>query len=246
MVLGRRQKFLPQHLLQWPTRLQRLGRAGGQGINALAHAAHFFLHQVQQLLGQRAIARLLAQLLHGVAHGRQAGAVAFGQAVQHAVALMLLGKALRHIVQQQHKARQRPALLVLLGQDGGHLHAQPLARGGVGDKLRHGPARAPGQALANGVQRMLHQAPVQQRIHRAAHADHRALVGRAQLGAGAVVVQQDAAIQVAHQHRLLQLGNQGGQAVFLLLHPHAGLLHLLGHVLAQAVALGGQGLHLLG
>ena len=33
------------------------------------------------------------------------------------------------------------------------------------------------------------------------------------------------------------------EADYLLIH---GLLHLLGHVLAQAVALGGQGLHLLG
>ena len=67
-----------------------------------------------------------------------------------------------------------------------------------------------------------HLVAVEQREHRAAEAERRVVAMATRLrwrkqGGGARVVQQDAAVGIAHQHALRKLRHQGGEAVALFL-----------------------------
>ena len=91
---------------------------------------------------------------------------------------------------------------------------------------------------------MRHQPAVEHGVDRAAETDRlnaadrqRGVDQRAKLQPGAAVVEQHAAVQVAHHHALRQLGHQRGQPAALLLDAAAGFAHLAVHVAAQAGAL---------
>ena len=168
-------------------------------------------------------------------HGTQTGAVALGHAVQHVVTLLLFDKTVGDVLQQQHEATERwhrvgpcgpRGAAAFCGQHRRHLYAQQAPLLGVGHELASGIDRRTLQALLHAVQGMVQQRAIEQTVHRAANAHG----PRPPLRPGQVVAQQDAPIQVAHQDRLLQLGQQGGQMLFFLLHAAAGTTHFFLHV----------------
>ena len=94
------------------------------------------------------------------------------------------------------------------------------------------------------LQRVGDELAVEHRVDRAAQADQLGAVGqlrrvrqRPELVARALVVEQDAAVEVAHDDALRQLGHQRGQAAALLLDAPAGLGDLGRDVAAQPFAL---------
>jgi len=175
--------------------------------------------------------------LHGGLQVGQGAAAAFGHAVQQLVAQRLLLELARDVVEHQHEASQhRPGHV----EHRRHLHPQQLPVAGGGDELR----RSARHALADGVQRMVHQRPVEHGVDRASQADRCRAVGQAhrlgqgpELQARAVVVQQHPAVQVADHDTLRELGHQRCQAPALLVDLLADQLHLALHVVLQDAAL---------
>ena len=113
-------------------------------------------------------------------------------------------------------------------------------------------------ALLDGVERMRDQVALEDTVDRAPEADQLTAAGhagrlgeRAELRARAVVVEQHAAVEVAHHHALRQLGHQRREAILLELDRLLGAPDLGRDVAHQLVALAGelvhrqrQGLHL--
>ena len=174
--------------------------------------------------------------------------------MQHAVALGLVGEVARDVLQHQHEPGQRGAVAARVDRaHRRHLHPQQLAGAGAGDELRRRMRGTARQPLLHALQRMRHQGAVEHGVDRPAQAQQLGAAGQrrcagqgAELGARAAVVEQDAAVQVAHHHALRQLGHQRGQAVALLLDAAAGFAHLGRDVGAQRVALAGELAHGLG
>ncbi len=144
----------------------------------------------------------------------------------------------------------RAAGIAFASRDGPHrrqLHAQQLPAAAVRDELRRRRRHAALQPLLHALERMRDELPVEHRVDRAAEADQLGAAGqrrrvrqRPELPARALVVEQDAAVEVAHHHRLRQLRHQRGEPAALLLDVAAGLAHGLVHALAQRAALAQQ------
>ena len=131
----------------------------------------------------------------------------------------------------------------------GHLHAQQPAGRRAGDELRRRAGRAIAHALADALERVGDQRPVEDGVDRAAEADQLGAAGRPgrarpgpELGPGAAVVEQDRAFEVADHDALGQLGHQRRQAAALGLDAAAGQGDLLCDVLLQLRALAQQGI----
>ncbi len=249
-----------EHVLERPARLQRLGAACRHRAHLLAQAAGFLAHHLQQPRARLGVDVGQVERLHRRLQVAERRTAALGQLVQQAVALRFGGEVVRDVVEQQHEAGECSLEvgsldagslvaggLVVGGLDGAHrrqLHAQQLAALRAGDELGRRMRDAALQALLHGFERMRHQRAVEDRVDRAAEAEQLGAVGErrrarqgTELGARAAVVQQDAAVEVAHHHALRELGHQRRQALALLLDAAAGLLHLRGDVGAQGAAL---------
>ena len=234
------------HVFQRPTRLQTLGAARSKVGHTLCHAAHLIADDRQKALAHGRFQIGKRQHVHRRLQVGQRGAAAFGQAVQQLALLGIGFHAGGHVVQHQHKAGNGGSRLGL-GAHRRHLHPQQLPAQRRSDQLRCGPGIATRHGLLNALKGMRQDFGLQHRVDRAANADQlRAfhclrLCGQFPKSLPcALVVEQDAARRVAHQHALLQLGHQRGEAVFFILHMAAGLRHLGGHVSAQCIALGRQ------
>jgi hypothetical protein len=77
--------------------------------DAPAHGADLVAHHAQEALAHGGVQVGKSQHLHRRLKVGQRRAAAFGQAVQHAVALGLLGEVARDVVQHQHEAGQHGA-----------------------------------------------------------------------------------------------------------------------------------------
>ena len=167
--------------------------------------------------------------------------------MQHLVTQVLFFKSARHVVQHQDKALNTGTTRALHVAHRGHLHFKQLPGLGGGDKLGGRAACPANDALLNAVQRMRHQLPVKHGINgtpdthqlRSAR-QSRGLRQCLELQPRAVVIENDATVQIAHHHALCQFGHQRSQPVFFLLHTQAGLLDLHCHVFPQGIALRGQ------
>ena len=126
----------------------------------------------------------------------------------------------------------------------GHLHPQQLPARGAGDELRRRLGGAGLYAPADRLERVADERAVEHRVDRTAQADQLGAARcerrgrqRAELLACALVVKQDAAVEIAHQHALGQLGHQRREPAALQFDAVAGLRDLLGDVVLQARAL---------
>ena len=148
----------------------------------------------------------------------------------------LLGEVARDVVEHQHEAVQR-RVAGRLGADRAHrrhLHAQQLPGARAGDELRRRVRHAALQPLLDALERVRDQLAVEHRVDRAAEPDQLAAVGeravrssrRTKLQARAVVVEQDATVEVADDDALRQLGHQRREPAALLLDLAAGFLRL--------------------
>ena len=170
-------------------------------------------------------------------------AAAFGQPEQQAVALRILLEVARDVVQHQHEAADRTVAVVAAAHRR-HLRAQQLAGARGGDELRRRAGDAALHALADVLQRVGDQLAVEHGVDRAAEADQFGAVGqtrrvgqRTELQPRAIVVEQDATVQIAHDDRLRQFRHQRGQTAAFLFDVAAGGAHLFGDVGAQPRAL---------
>ena len=100
--------------------------------------------------------------------------------------------------------------------------------------------RTPQHALLDVLQRVRHQLAIEHAIDGAPQPDQFGPAGdhgrgrqRAKLEAGPVVVQDDAPIQIAHDHALRELRHERRQTALLQLDVLAGLFHTLVHIAAQ-------------
>ncbi len=252
-----RHQVCAAHVLHRPAGFQACGCLLRQGLYLLAQCGGLLTHHAQEAGAHIGLqVREVQHVERGLQIG-QCAAAAFGHAVQQLVAQRLLLEVACQVVQQQHEAAEhrRPAgsgfrldgAFVRLVQHRGDLHAQQLAVARGGDELRRGVGRTAIDPATDRVQRMAHQGCVEHGMNRAAQSNHTGAVGqRRGVGQGlvlqprAIVVQQDAAVQVAHHHALLQLGHQGCQPAAFALDLLAGLLHLLPDIVLQPVALGCQ------
>ena len=175
--------------------------------------------------------------------------------MQQLAARRLFLEAARDVVEHEHEAAKPVGLRFVLAGivHGRHLHPQQLAAARGGDELRRRLLRPPRPPVADALQRMRHQALVEHGVDGAPDADQLGAAGqlrrirqRAELHARALVVEQDAAVAVAHHHALRQLRHQRRQPVALQPHAGAGTRHLGRHVGAQRIALRGQCVHRVG
>ena len=117
-----------------------------------------------------------------------------------------------------------------------------MAGGRAGHEAPRGAGRAAGDALLDGLERVGDQRAVDDAMDRAAEADQLRPARRrarepAEELAGAFVVEQDPAVEVADHHALVELGHQRAELVALLGHVPARLGHQPGHVLLQRAPL---------
>ena len=232
-----------QHVLQRPAGLDVLRAARGQLLDAPGHRPGLVAHDSQEALARRGVEVGVVEHFHRRLQVAQRCAAAFGQALQQ---LVLRGVALvvaRDVVQHQHEAAQgRVGSLAVAHR--GHLRAQQLPALGDGDELRRRRGRTALQPLLDAFQRVRHELTVEHGVDAAAQADELGAAGqrrgvrqRLELQPRAVVVEQHATVEVAHDHALRELAHQRGEAGTLPLDAAAGQCHLLRHVLPQAVAL---------
>ena len=149
------------------------------------------------------------------------------------------------VLDGQHVAGH-PFPAVAAGQHGHHLNAQQLPAAQGRDEVRH-CALAGGEALPNDILGMLDLTLLENREDRATQPDQcaagnrrRPLGQRLELQPCAVVVEEDAAVQIAHHDSLRQLGHEGGQPVLLLLDGGLGRSDLRIDVIHQRITLLGQ------
>ena len=109
-------------------------------------------------------------------------------------------------------------------EDGREVHAQELCAGG-GDEARDGGRRRLREARLHRLQRVRYEAPLEDREHgspephEAGLRDRRALARRVPKELPRLaVVEEDAPLEVADEHRLRRLGDDGGKPVPLLVH----------------------------
>ena len=164
--------------------------------------------------------------------------------MQQPVTLALVGEVARDVVQHQHEPGDGVGGrgLVADGAHRRHLHAQQLPPSRAGDELRGRVGHAALQALLHAVERMRHQLAVEHAVDRTADAQQLGPTGhhvgqRAELQPRAGVVQQHAAVEVAHHHALRQLGHQRGQTRALGVDVTRGGPHALVDVGLQRAAL---------
>ena len=138
--------------------------------------------------------------------------------------------------------------------DGRHLHAHELSRRRGRDEVRDRAAGALAQPVVDAFQRVDDQVAIEDGEDRAPE-PHQAV--RLAGGGGAVerlaqelhragVVQQDAPLDVAHDHALRELRHQRREAVALLLDALVRLAHALVDVLPQRLVGGGEAVEALG
>ena len=106
------------------------------------------------------------------------------------------------------------------------MHVQDLAAAPVRHEGHHGLGLAALAAVHQGHQRVVDLVFVENAVHRPAEADPVGSSARAdsplEHPLGLMVVQQDAAVEVAHQDSLRDLGHQRGQRVLLVLEGGSG------------------------
>ncbi|MDT4837766.1 hypothetical protein FQZ97_715070 [compost metagenome] len=239
-----------QHVFQRPAGLEAVGRARFQRPDALAERARFFADDPQEAFAHGGFQIGVVEHVDRGLHVGQCRTAALGERVQHLVFGRLGLVVARDVVQHQHEAAQLDAVGGGLGRLGlhrahrRHLHPQQLARRRGGDELGRGLARAAQHALLDVLQRVGHQLAVEHAVDGAAQADQLGPAGhpgrlreRAELHASAVVVQQDAPIEVTDHHALRQLGHERGQPRALLLDALGRLAHPRIHLAAQLFAL---------
>ena len=257
-ALHRQHEVDATDFLQRPARGQPLRVLARHIVQAFAHHARLLAHDGQKARAHGGIQVGVVEHFSGRTQVRQRAAAALGQAVQelHTRAFGLVFR--RDVVEHQHEAGDRCAALAFRcvatlsahtadATHRGHLRAQQLARARGGDELGARIGRAATDALLHALERVCDQVAVEDRVDGAAEADHLGPVGqrrgvgqRAELHARPVVVEQDAAVEVAHHHALRELAHQRGQTVALFGHAAAGARDLGGHLAAQRVALPGQ------
>ncbi len=125
-----------------------------------------------------------------------------------------------------------------------------MAGRGRRHELRRGGGLSAGEAAFDRLAGMGDQRPVDHRMDRAAEPDELGAAGRvgrlreaAEERPGAAVVEQDAALEVADDDALLQLGHQRAKLVALERHLPARLVDQPGHVGAEGLALVGERVH---
>ncbi len=199
--------------------------------------------------------RHVAQAAADAGDGR---ATFVGQLLHHEIALGIVLEEARDVFQGQHVAadrrrrhldrchtlpcritRDRPGLR---RDDRRHLDADQMAGTGSGDEMRQQLAALALEAVLQRFQRMCNESMIEHGVDRAAETDQRACslgVGHqvSRLQPCAVVVEDDAAVEVADDHRLRQVGHQRGQPVLLAFDRGLGLPHPRLDVAEQVVAL---------
>ena len=160
----------------------------------------------------------------------------------------------RDVVEQQHEAgdavgapsgRRRPTRAPSTGAICTRT-SWPAGRGR--DEVRDRAARALAQPVVDALQRVDDEVAVEDREDRAPEADQavrlagrgRAVERLAQQLHRARVVEQDAALDVAHDHALRELGHQRREPVALLLDARVGLADALLDVALQRVVRVGE------
>ena len=243
--LRRRQQVFAQHVFQRPARLDAFCGVVGQRVQARAHRADLVADHRLEALAHRRFEVGQVEHVDRRLHAGERRAAAFGQREQQRVARRLFFELTRDVVQHQHETGDRSAVAVVRRTgDCRHLGAQQLAGARGGDELRRRTGHAALPALLDVLQRVRHALAVEHGVDRAPEADQFGARGnagrigqRAELQPGARVVQQDAAVEVAHHDALRQFRHQRGEPAALLLDRAARLPHLLCHVGAQSVAL---------
>ncbi len=148
------------------------------------------------------------------------------------------------VLDGQHVAGHRSlTLLARCSKDRDHLDAQQLAATCRRDEIRN-RRLAGGQALADHFLRMFDLALFEDRENRATKPDQRpagdrsrSLRQRLELQPGTVVIEQDAAVEIAHDDSLGELRHQRRQAVFFFLNRSLGGGDLGIDIVHQHVAL---------
>jgi hypothetical protein len=168
------------------------------------------------------VLRRCAQIGDRGAHPRR-------ERLQQRQALLLAIEQPGHVLQREHHAGDGA-----LARHRGGLHLEQPSRRRRGDEARE--RRSAAQFLAH-VRQLL---AVHQAEQRPAEPEQ-GLRALEQLPR-ALVVEQDAALGVAHQHALGELGHERRQPVALLLEPGARLARARFGVAAQAAAVGGEAL----
>ena len=254
---SRRHQVGAQHVFQRPARLDAAQALFGGLVEAPRHRTDLVADDGMEALARGGVELGLVQQFDRGLQVAQGAAMAFGDAVQQAVAFVVIGQVAGDVVEHQHEAVQRLSGRCFGRAHRRHLHTQQLPTGRGRHELRRRMRSAALQALLHRLQRVQHQAAVEHTVDAAAQAQPQrfgaadGLVGRraalfagrqgAELQTRPGIEEQHAAVQVAHHHALRQLGHQRGQPVAFLFDLAAGLGHTRGHVGAQCVALLHQG-----
>jgi hypothetical protein len=199
--------------------------------STLAHLArHFVIDDLQEAFAQLGFhVRIIDQVGHCRPDIAERGPAAFGQRMQDLVAAGFLLDAARDVLDRQHVAGHRASPLLARSQYRNHLDAQQLAAAWVVMKFDIAvlPAarrwRMTSWACWTWFFSRIENIERPRPISAPAGDRGRPLRQRLELQAGAVVVEQDAAVEIAHDHCLGQFRHQRRQAVFLFLDGRLGL-----------------------
>ena len=169
-----------EHVLHRPARPQPGQQIAGQALQARRHRRDLVAHDRLEALAHRRFEIGQLEHLDRRLQVAERSAAAFGQAEQQAVAQGLLLEVAGHVVEHQDEAAQRAVDLALARRvvHRSHLHAQQPAGRRAGDELRRRAGRAVAHALADALERVRDQRPVEDGVDRAAEADQLGAAGR--------------------------------------------------------------------
>ena len=230
-----------EHVLQRPAGHQVLRGGGGVGGEAGAEGGHLVAHHLAELVAARRVEVGVVEHVERHLHGRERRPARLDVLEELPVAAGVHLVVVGDVVEEEDVARRGGGL----GGGGSHgreVHPQQVAGGRAGHEAARGAGRAAGDALLDGFERVGDQRAVDHAMDRAAEADElrparrRAREAAEEL-AGALVVEEDAAVEVADHHALVEFRHQGAELVALLGHVAARLGHQPGHVLLQRAPL---------
>ena len=182
----------------------------------------------------------------GRADAAERGTCPLRQRLQQQIAAIARFDAPSDVVENQHEPGDAAGSALCHGiarrpEHRRHLHPDQQAGGCRGHEVRGRATRALGEALVDGLQRVDDEVAVEDREYRTAQSDEAVrLAGRSPAlqrlpeelhRAG--VVEQDAALDIAHDHALRELRHQCREAVPFLLDAGIGFAHAPRHVLLQ-------------